>query len=253
MGLNRSLLSPADFRSRGRTPLYARLEERLRHLIETGVWKANERIPTERELVDMTGIGINTVKKALKDLEQAGYLQRRQGAGTFVTPPETLFGLHRYYGMMRDFGDNLGRHHKEFLSLQLEDASDDIRRYLALAPGVQVFRLERLLHVGGRKSIHTFSWLPANLFAGLDAVPVDEFTTFPLYELLATRFNVISRRSRELLAACTASAYVASLLEIPEGTPMLATAIISFDSRSRPFEFRRSCVLTDVMRLYREF
>ena len=62
MGLNRSLLSPADFRSRGRTPLYARLEERLRHLIETGVWKANERIPTERELVDMTGIGIYTVK-----------------------------------------------------------------------------------------------------------------------------------------------------------------------------------------------
>ena len=44
-----------------------------------------------------------------------------------------------------------------------------------------------------------------------------------------------------------------ALLEIPEGTPMLATAIISFDSRSRPFEFRRSCVLTDVMRLYREF
>ena len=82
---------------------------------------------------------------------------------------------------------------------------------------------------------------------------MDEFTTFPLYELLATRFNVISRRSRELLAACTASAYVASLLESPEGTPMLATAIISFDSRSRPFEFRRSCVLTDVMRLYREF
>ena len=253
IGINKIHLSPADFRSREKKPLYVRLQERIQHLIEDGDWKPNERIPTERELVNITGISINTIKKALQSLEQDGYLQRRQGAGTFVTSPETFFGMHRFYGMLSDFGESMARHRKEVLSLDNMAVPEPIRRYLELESGERVFRLERLLYVSGIKTIHTFSWLPEKMFLGLNKLDKEEFVTIPLYELLAVRFNMPCRLSQELLSVRTAEPDIAAKLEIPTGIPLLCTNIIAFSYRNKPFEFRENRILTGDRKLYREF
>ena len=251
--INKIPLRPADFRSRERKPLYLRLQEKLQLLIETGHWKPNERIPTERDIVEATGISINTVKKTLENLERGGYLHRRQGMGTFVTSPETFFGLHRYYGMQKDFGRELERHRKVLLSLTRFAPPDEVRRYLELGDNDEVFRLERLLYVRDRKTIHTFSWLPEAMFSGLDTLEPEAFEKRPLYELLAVEFNSPCRVSRELLSVDVADETTAAKLEIGPGTPLLRSVLIAYGYRDKPFEVRESRVLTDELRLYREF
>ena len=59
--------------------------------------KAGDRIPTEVELMEMMGVGRNTVREAIKSLTSRNILVVKQGAGTFVANnqgiPEDPLGL----------------------------------------------------------------------------------------------------------------------------------------------------------------
>ena len=56
----------------------------LRERIETEQWPVGTRIPPEPALVDLLGVGRNTVREAVQSLVHAGLLERRQGSGTYV-------------------------------------------------------------------------------------------------------------------------------------------------------------------------
>ncbi len=56
----------------------------VRHNIQTELWKVNDKIPTEPELVQALGVGRNTIREAIKILEYLGILEVKQGLGTFV-------------------------------------------------------------------------------------------------------------------------------------------------------------------------
>jgi DNA-binding FadR family transcriptional regulator len=60
------------------------LATKLTQMIETGVWLEGERLPPERDLSAQFGMARNTVRRALKSLEDAGRLVRHVGRGTFV-------------------------------------------------------------------------------------------------------------------------------------------------------------------------
>jgi DNA-binding FadR family transcriptional regulator len=60
------------------------LQAKLARMLDDGVWRAGERLPPERELSEQFGLARNTVRRALKALEDAGRLQRHVGRGTFV-------------------------------------------------------------------------------------------------------------------------------------------------------------------------
>ncbi|MBY6349869.1 FadR/GntR family transcriptional regulator [Rhodococcoides corynebacterioides] len=67
-----------------RPSLIDRVTDRLRREIENGTWPVGTRIPTETDLVELTGAGRNTVREAVGALVHAGMLDRRQGSGTYV-------------------------------------------------------------------------------------------------------------------------------------------------------------------------
>lgn len=63
------------------------LAHELRRLIETGEWQAGGRLPPERMLAAKFCVARNTVRRALDDLENGGYLTRHVGRGTFIQTP----------------------------------------------------------------------------------------------------------------------------------------------------------------------
>ncbi|KKX25361.1 GntR family transcriptional regulator [Rhizobium sp. LC145] len=58
--------------------------DKLRELLQAGELTSDGRLPTERALAEMLGIGRRAVRRALEVLEAEGSVWRRQGAGTFV-------------------------------------------------------------------------------------------------------------------------------------------------------------------------
>ena len=70
-------------------PVHVQLQTQIRHLISTGSLKPGMQLPTVRQLAGFLRINRNTVARALAALHQDGYLESRQGRGTFVVdrPP----------------------------------------------------------------------------------------------------------------------------------------------------------------------
>ncbi|HEY5860731.1 MAG TPA: GntR family transcriptional regulator [Actinomycetota bacterium] len=73
----------------GGPPASAQAREALRDLIDRGEILPGERLPTVRALAADAALAPNTVARAYRELEEAGYLEGRGRAGTFVVeePP----------------------------------------------------------------------------------------------------------------------------------------------------------------------
>jgi GntR family transcriptional regulator, arabinose operon transcriptional repressor len=65
-------------------PKYRALYARLRRDIQSGRLTPGQRLPTEAELVRASGASRITVSRAMRDLQAAGLIERRAGAGSFV-------------------------------------------------------------------------------------------------------------------------------------------------------------------------
>lgn len=71
-------------------PKYYQVFEALREEISCGKLQPGSKIPSERNLVRLFGVSRITVVKALDMLEQNALIERRQGLGNFVLPPQNL-------------------------------------------------------------------------------------------------------------------------------------------------------------------
>ncbi len=68
-----------------RTPVYEQIKEQIVLEINRGNLKKDEQLPSLRQLSASLGININTVKRALSELEAQGFIYTIAGKGVFVS------------------------------------------------------------------------------------------------------------------------------------------------------------------------
>ncbi|HMA40314.1 MAG TPA: GntR family transcriptional regulator [Gemmatimonadales bacterium] len=69
---------------RSPTPLYAQIASRLRIAVAAGELRPGDALPSVRRLAAQLRVNPATVVQAYRDLETEGFVEMRQGAGTFV-------------------------------------------------------------------------------------------------------------------------------------------------------------------------
>ena len=74
-------------------PKYQQVYSALRRDIQSGRLAKGDRLPSEADLVRLFGASRITVGRAVRDLQAAGLVERRAGAGTFVKVPQASGGL----------------------------------------------------------------------------------------------------------------------------------------------------------------
>ena len=85
-------------------PKYQRVYATLRRDIESGRWKEGEQLPSELELVRMFGVSRITVTRAVRDLCQAGLVERLPGSGTFIRQARSR-ATHSFGLLIPDLGE----------------------------------------------------------------------------------------------------------------------------------------------------
>ena len=66
------------------TPAYLHVYGQLRAQIRGGVYKADDRLPSKRNLAERHGVSVITIEHALALLAEEGYIQPRQRSGCYV-------------------------------------------------------------------------------------------------------------------------------------------------------------------------
>jgi GntR family transcriptional regulator len=65
-------------------PIYIQIVNQVKHLVAAGRLSSGEEIPPIRALAEILMVNPNTVARAYLELERAGIVTKRQGAGTYV-------------------------------------------------------------------------------------------------------------------------------------------------------------------------
>lgn len=68
----------------GVTTLYEQVVEQIKKMIAQGVYRKGDMLPSEKDLIQMTGVSRITVREALKTLAEVGIIETRKGKGSFV-------------------------------------------------------------------------------------------------------------------------------------------------------------------------
>jgi GntR family transcriptional regulator len=72
---------------KSRKSIYEQIVDNVKELIITGILKAEDKIPSVRELSKTLTVNPNTIQKAYRELEYQGYLYTVPGRGAFVASP----------------------------------------------------------------------------------------------------------------------------------------------------------------------
>lgn len=110
-------------------PIYEQIKDGLKRLIITGAIAPDEKMPSVRELASQLAINPNTIAKAIRELEQEGYIYTITGRGSFAADRKDI-SAGRNDQLPKKFDEIV----KELLFLN-ENKDDLKQRIEALAKG----------------------------------------------------------------------------------------------------------------------
>ena len=110
-------------------PIYEQIKDGLKRLIITGAIAPDEKMPSVRELASQLAINPNTIAKAIRELEQEGYIYTITGRGSFAADRKDI-SAGRNDQLLKNFDEIV----KELLFLN-ENKDDLKQRIEALAKG----------------------------------------------------------------------------------------------------------------------
>jgi GntR family transcriptional regulator len=227
-------------------PLYHQLKEAILHRMRSGEWRPNDRLPAEDELAQQYLVSKATVRQALSELAQKGYVRRVQGLGTFVTEPEVQQGPRELTSFTQETRKRGARPSSRVLIQDVVAADGAIAAALRLIEGTRVFRLKRLRCADGEPMGLQTAYLPLDLVPDIVG---EDFAEASLYELLGREYGLTPARAEETHFAVALEGEEAALLEAAEGSPALAAERVAFLTSERPFELVRSVMRGDRYRI----
>jgi GntR family transcriptional regulator len=204
-------LDPADS-----VPLYQQLRDRLRlNLIEG--WPRDRPIPSERQIMQMTGLSRMTVRQAIAELVHEGMLRRDHGRGTFVADSR-ITRLLTGHSSFRDVVQRQGSTPVTIVvRQQVVSANAAQATLLQIEPDEALLDLVRIRTIDSDPVMVDYTHVPLRLCPNLPETDLSG----SLYEYLANVCGTPAQHSIDTIEAVAAVGEVAELLEVLEGAPLL--------------------------------
>ena len=217
-------------------PLYFQLKELILAAIKDGHYKSGSLIPTENELSDAFEISRTTVRQAITELVQEGWLYRVKSKGTFVSQPKIsqdfIKKLESYNDQMIRLGMTPST---EVLELSVQRANEQIAKALNISDKDKVVFLSRRRFVDGNPIVTIKTYLPHDKCAFVIA---SDFTKESLYQVLSSKGDEFSIfQIQRTIEAVEATANDATNLGIKKGKPIQHFSSIGFTAFGTPLEY----------------
>ena len=217
--------------SKAVVPRYQQLKELIIRRISTGELQPRDRVPSENELVDTTGVSRMTANRALRELTDEGYVERVVGVGSFVAD----FVAASHALEVRNIADEIAkrgrRHSARVLQLESTQANPVAATALEIDVGAP------LLHV---RLVHAENGVPIQLE---DRFVVPDFAPRTLDQDFSTTtpsayFTSIAplQEAKHIVRAAMPDEQTRVCLSISKGEPCLVVTRLTW-AHGRPVTF----------------
>jgi len=150
-------------------PLYLQLQQALHDAIEKRIVGPEQALPSERQLAADLGLSRITVRKAIDGLAEQGLLERRQGAGNFVSRR-----IDKNFAKLSSFSEDMRARGRtptsRWLSQTQGTVTPEEALKLALGPGTPVYRFKRLRYADGQPMAIETATITGFALPSIDAV-----------------------------------------------------------------------------------
>ena len=126
-------------------PIYRQIKQLIERRITSGEWIAGQKLPSENDLVAALDVSRMTINRALRELTQAGLINRVHGLGSFVAERPRHASLIELQDIALEIEQGGGHHRSKVLSLESVYAGRTVTELMQVADDVPLYRL-RAVH-----------------------------------------------------------------------------------------------------------
>ena len=218
-------------------PAYQQIYAHIKEQIETGILKMGEEIPSEKEMIEFYQVSQITVRRALMDLKNDGYLKKRRGAATIVAFPKTernIMNFTSFGGSARVRGDNPG---SIILKFDIVEAKIHVAQMLRINVGTKVYYLKRIRLQNGRIVGINNTYISTQLGIKLSESNFNSETS--LYDLLESK-GVKLGSADETMEARIADSVIKRDLFLNDNQPVIYKERVTYDVDGNAVEFSQN-------------
>ena len=230
------------------TPLYLQLKKLIYDRINKGIYEPGESIPSENEIQKQFKISRITVRRAIRELEQEGYLDKKPGKGTFVQKVEVdhkiaqeLNNITTWTETMKKKGYKPGTSHIE-ISIVLPPK--EVTNILNIDSNTKVLKIKRFRTGNDRPFSIMKNYLLQHYVPNIEKKGLEN--TESLYELLENKYNIKFGKAKEMVEARKAGDEESDFFGIKKGAPVLAITRYTYDTNGIPFEVIKQSTRADL-------
>jgi GntR family transcriptional regulator len=228
-----------DFESK--VPLYYQLKEQIKQCIMSGKYKDGDLLPSEREFGDQYELSSTTVRRALNDLVQESFLERKAGKGTFVRRRKVTRDLRKVLGFTKNMSEMGLKPSTTVLSKNVVSANAFARQRMGLEKGIRVVRLKRLRLADGVPMMLETRYIRSDLCPGIEK----EELSSSLWKVFEEKYGLNPNRHSQRMAIATVTGHEASLLTLQNNSNVFLIIGVTYVKDNVPIECEKSLYRSD--------
>ena len=219
---------------------YQQLANELKNAIQLGVYKAGDRLPSERDLAKKHSVSRMTARQAIQRLEENEIVYRERGSGTYVKAPS--FQQNNVGSFTETIG-NMGYKAKtEIIELSTIYALDAMAKRLDLPPDTVFLKVKRLRYGDDIPMALETLYIPKIYCPELDKHNLTE----SLYRLLEESYDIRIKKVSYKIEAQIANPIYTKIFSLNKTTALLKVTGVTYDLSDRKLFYEESVYRSDL-------
>jgi len=216
-------------------PLYIQVKRWIISQIEDGHYSIGTRIPGEHDLSRQLNISRGTIREAIRELVDEGYLYTIHGRGTFVKNIEKPSWAMNTFASVADSFDDANIHYSTRIMDNSRDFADSVvAAQLHIEPQTEIIRLERLRFIKEEPVHLSTSFLPYSTAEKLLSIDLNNKS---LYKVMGNDLGIKVVRVERVVMAKLADSHEVDLLQLPDVAAILVMDGVAYNEFNKPVEY----------------
>ena len=219
-------------------PLYSQLKFLIIEKIESGEFPCESKMPSEQELCEQYDISRPTVRQAISELTNNGYLYKEKGKGTFVAKTKSKVDIKNFSGFTDSILDSQDPGQHDILSLRsiMQSEVPCLEGAFGKQTHSQPYGYAEIKYVTVDKnsilSLNT-SYIPLGLFP---EIIEDIKAKKPSYDILRGKYPLLPVKTKSTLEVIYTDQSEAQYLQVQTGHPLIKVENLLYSKSGQPVE-----------------